>query len=243
MHICSYDDRCGSIPRYPQIFNKNGVWWKCERNTEEFSEENDDEQVEDDLEIMESGSIRLLSLLSTERHEGQQKLAGGKDNKKAQKSGTNTSKKRGVTISTVEKWKRDYDKCLQTSVWLDYEKMDQEFVLSLKCKVCCKFEDKIQSVRNFNCAFINGSKNLSSSAMKDHGKNDMHQTAMRLYNKHKAKSITEYSPLARAFSSLDPNTKRDLDSLFHLQGKSCFHQNGPTVWTTGKTWCTIRYRV
>ena len=59
-------------------------------------------------------------------------------------------------------------------------------------------------------------KNLHSPAMKDHGKSEMHQMAMRLYNKHKAKSITEYSPLARAFSSIDASTKQDLEKTFDL---------------------------
>ena len=49
---------------------------------------------------------------------------------------THVAKKQGVTISTVEKWKRDYDKSLNTCLWLEYEKMDREFVSVLKCNVC-----------------------------------------------------------------------------------------------------------
>ena len=42
------------------------------------------------------------------------------------------------------------------------------------------------------------------------------QMAMQLYNKHNAKSITEYSPLARAFSCIDASTKRDLEKKNYL---------------------------
>lgn len=124
--------------------------------------------------------------------------------------------KRGVTISTVEKWKRDYDKSLNTSLWLEYEKMDREFVSSLKCKVCKQFTDKIQSARNFNPAFINGSKNLRASAMKDHGKTDMHQMAMRLYNKYRAEDVTDYAPIAKALCTLDKKSKQTLQRKFEV---------------------------
>ena len=39
---------------------------------------------------------------------------------------------KNVTVITVEKWKRDYDKSLNTSLWLEYEKLDREFVSLLK---------------------------------------------------------------------------------------------------------------
>ena len=104
-------------------------------------------------------------------------------------------KKQGVTVITVKKWKTDYDKSLNTSLWLEYEKMDREFVSLLKCKVHKQFSDKIQSARNFNPAFINGSKNLRASAMKDVGKTDMHQMAMHLYNKYHAEE--DYAPIAK----------------------------------------------
>ena len=86
--------------------------------------------------------------------------------------------------------------------------MDREFVSVLKCKVCKRFNDKIQSARNFNPAFINGSKTLRASAMKDHGKTDMHQMAMRLYNKYHAEDVTEYAPIAKALCMLDKMTKQ-----------------------------------
>jgi len=112
--------------------------------------------------------------------------------------------------------------------------MDCECVSALKCKVCIRFNDKIQSVRNFNAAFLNGLKNLCSSAVKDHRKADMHQTAIRLYSKCQSKSVTDYSPLARALYTLDASTKWTLEnkfnlSLFHLQGKYSFYQNGSVM--------------
>ena len=94
--------------------------------------------------------------------------------------------------------------------------MNREFVSSLKCKVCKQFSDKIQSARNFNPAFINGSKNLRASAMKDHGKTDMHQMAMRLYNKYHAEDVTDYAPIAKALCTLDEKSKLTLLRKFEI---------------------------
>ena len=59
--------------------------------------------------------------------------------------------------------------------------MDREVVSRIKCKVCKQFSDEIQSARNFNSAFISGSLNHRASAMKDHGKSDLHQMAIYIF--------------------------------------------------------------
>ena len=84
-------------------------------------------------------------------------------------------KRRRVTISTVEKWKRESDKMLNTTVWLSYNKLDHNHMVFLKCTVCIQFKDKINSCRNFNPAFIEDSKNLCASSYKDHTATDMHK--------------------------------------------------------------------
>ena len=94
--------------------------------------------------------------------------------------------------------------------------MDREYVSVLKCKVCKRFIDKIQSARDFKPAYINGSKNLRASAMKGHGKTDMHQMAMHLYNKYRAEDITDYASIAKVFSTLDKTTKQTLQKKFEI---------------------------
>ena len=107
-------------------------------------------------------------------------------------------KKRKVTISTVEKWKKESDKTMNTTVWLAYDKFDRDHVSSLKCSVCIRFADKINSCRNFNPAFIEGSKNLRASSFKDHAATNMHKRAMILFHKSKSSSVAEDSQIARA---------------------------------------------
>ena len=84
------------------------------------------------------------------------------------------SKKRGLTTKTVDKWIADYDKTLNTTTWLKYDKVDRGYVATLKCSVCFHFNDKLRSARNYNPAFIVDSTNLHASAFKEHAASDMH---------------------------------------------------------------------
>jgi len=52
-------------------------------------------------------------------------------------------KKRGVTAETVDKW----IKALSTTTWLQYNKADREYVASLKCLMCIRFQDKLRGAR------------------------------------------------------------------------------------------------
>ncbi len=90
------------------------------------------------------------------------------------------SKKRSVTIKTVEKWISENDKDLATAVWLKFEKAGQQCVAALKCSVCTQYEERLYSCRHFKRAFIDGSSNLRCSSFKDHATTDMHQKAMKL---------------------------------------------------------------
>ena len=46
------------------------------------------------------------------------------------------SKKRAIAAKTVEKWKKEYDKDLDTATWLHYEMEDHDHMHILNCCVC-----------------------------------------------------------------------------------------------------------
>ena len=130
-------------------------------------------------------------------------------------------KKRKVTISTVEKWKKESDKAINTTVWLAYEKRDRDHVASLKCSARIQFADKIHSCRNFNQAFIEGSQNLRASSFKDHAATDMHKRAMILFHKSRSSDVAEYALITRALSTLDPDTASKLKRKFEVAYLIC----------------------
>ena len=60
------------------------------------------------------------------------------------------SKKRAIVAKTVEKWKKEYNKELDTATWLCYEMEDHDHVLILNCCVCTQFRQKLEGMRNYN---------------------------------------------------------------------------------------------
>ena len=108
------------------------------------------------------------------------------------------SKKRAVTVATVEKWIVDHDKTFNTATWM---KINRFQVSHLKYSVCERFVDKLRGCRNFSPAFIEGSTNLRTSSFKDHARSDMHERAMRLLKKEQSSNVFEYAPIARHFAA------------------------------------------
>ena len=58
---------------------------------------------------------------------------------------------------------RKNDKELDTTIWLKFDMVpgDREHVSALKCRVCIQFNEWLTSLRNYNPAFVNGSKNTT----------------------------------------------------------------------------------
>ena len=106
-------------------------------------------------------------------------------------------------MKSVDKWIVDNDKTLNTTTWLKYDKVDREYVATLKCSVCFRFNDKLRSARNYNSAFVVGSTNLRASAFKEHAASDMHLRAMTLLKKSQGSALVEYSPIAKMLNTLD----------------------------------------
>ena len=93
------------------------------------------------------------------------------------------SKKRAIAAKMVGKWKKENDKELDTATWLCYKMEDRDHVLSLNCCVCTQFRQKLECMRNYNKAYVVGSKNLRASSFKDLASSEMHSHAMLLLKK------------------------------------------------------------
>ena len=127
-------------------------------------------------------------------------------------------KKRAVNRRTVEKWVTENDKSLTTSVWLKFDMADRDHVATLKCSVCSRFKKKLESMRNYRAAFIDGTTNYRTSTFKEHAATDMHARAMLLLKKEQSTSVCEYSPIAIALaqSSMDATTRETVKKKFDI---------------------------
>ena len=121
-----------------------------------------------------------------------------------------------VQLSTFDKWKRELDREHDTMLWLycDNDKADRLLVSTLWCKVCRDYETKIAGMRNYSCAWIEGSCNHRTSNIVDHAKSDQHKAAMNNMHKAMAKARNEpvcsYSAVAKALLTIDDAEKSRL---------------------------------
>ena len=125
-----------------------------------------------------------------------------------------SSKKRVVTHATFVKWQHDFDKELSTMTWLDCEsRMNgrKKIVDKLKCKLCTKFESKIEGRENFSNQWILAADSVRASNVRDHAQNDQHAHSMALLKKENAVAVglgpVSYAPITRALNKL-PDEER-----------------------------------
>lgn len=83
-------------------------------------------------------------------------------------NGSFLCKKRSITKETVDNWIVENNKALNMMTWLQYDRKDCEYVVSLECSVCIPYQNQLHGVQNYNPAFISGSTNLQMSCFKHH---------------------------------------------------------------------------
>jgi len=90
---------------------------------------------------------------------------------------------RRLSKATFDKWKRDDEVTHQTMSWLSCElERYNNYVATLHYSVCKRFEQYIESGRNFSAVWISGLLNKKLSNVIDHASSNVHKAAMsRLY--------------------------------------------------------------
>ena len=77
----------------------------------------------------------------------------------------------------------EYDRTLNTTVWLKFYMADRDHVASLRCAVSTQFKDNLVSMRNFRPAFIEGTTNVQTSTFKEHAATSMHERVIGQFKK------------------------------------------------------------
>ncbi|KAL5506170.1 hypothetical protein EMCRGX_G007757 [Ephydatia muelleri] len=118
------------------------------------------------------------------------------------------AKKRQVTVSTFEKWQREYDRDHQTLTWLKCEKdrENRSLVGTLWCHVCREYKHKICSMKSYSDAWISGSTNQRTTNVLEHAASDQHKAAMTclrtLHAKAKNEPVVNYAPIASCLMTM-----------------------------------------
>ena len=145
------------------------------------------------------------------------------DDEEIEVHGGKTQKRSAVLYETFKKWQRDFDKELQSLAWLDCVTTFQsgkKVVVALRCSICCRFKERIQSLRNFSDKWILGADSLRTSNIRDCSKTNQHVQAMRLLAKEHATARgdgpSSYAPILQAMSTLSDTEKTRLKRKFDI---------------------------
>ena len=109
-------------------------------------------------------------------------------------------RKRRVTVKTIHKWVIECDRKMDTSVWLRYDKVNHEYVATLKCCVSAELNEKLRGMRNYNPAFAVGSGFCECPATKI----TLLPTCtseLCFCSRSRAPLMLQYAPIAKAYSN------------------------------------------
>ena len=115
--------------------------------------------------------------------------------KKIKKSST----KRTLSVATTDNWKNSLLIKYSGEVWLEVniDPANKTNVSTLACKICKRFEDRINSIKNFNEAWVrDGSKRLLLHAAIEHAEGEPHKKAYDLHLKEQGLSIRQRSEVS-----------------------------------------------
>lgn len=141
--------------------------------------------------------------------------AGGSDSSDIQSK----QAKRQVSVATFQKWQSQQEKEYKAVSWLRCDKQ-QNYVTTLWCQTCRKFENKIRGTKNFSIAWILGSTNQKLSNVLCHAKSDQHKLSMSLLRTEQAKAankpVTSYAPIAQSLLSMEKTLQQKMCKKFDI---------------------------
>ena len=91
------------------------------------------------------------------------------------------TKMRAVCQKTVEKWIKENDGSLNTTVWLKFNSDRHDYVNTLSCIVCRLYKDKLLGMRNYHPVFVDGTSIVRASSFNDHAMTDMYKRTMAFF--------------------------------------------------------------
>ena len=138
----------------------------------------------------------------------------------------NKKLKRRVSLATFDKWKRQFNDDYHTSRWLQCDKDNTDYTVTLLwCEVCRKYKDQIRTMRNFSSAWVNGSANQRNSNIVDHAKSEQHAAAMARMRtetgeaageEEKMVFVVENAALLASFSIMDETEMERIKRKFQI---------------------------
>ena len=125
------------------------------------------------------------------------------------------TKKRAICQKTVEKWIKENDQSLNTTVWLKFDSDSHDHVDTLLCKICSQFKDKLLGMCNYHPAFVEGTNNVRASSFNDHAVTNIHTHFVWVLGEYKP--LPEEKPnMVTSFRSTTHKRRYDENSTVYM---------------------------
>lgn len=119
-------------------------------------------------------------------------------------------------LKTVQRWEKDF------GCEFDYDQEDG-FVVRLRCKLCTKWESRINNIRNFSSTWIYpGSESIKKYAIQGHTNSASHLEAKRIEDTSKMgiemymNHVVDETPIGRSFKNICAKDRESLRIKFNL---------------------------
>lgn len=75
-------------------------------------------------------------------------------------------------LKTVKNWQKEYN------IKIEWDIQPGGNAANIRCSTCKEHDDRLQGMKNYSCAWVEGSKNATSDSVKKHVNTDMHKHAV-----------------------------------------------------------------
>ena len=118
-------------------------------------------------------------------------------------------------LKTVKNWEKEYN------IKLEWDFQPGGNAGSIRCSMCKEYDDRLQGLKNYSRAWVEGSKSATSDSVKKHVNTDMHKHAVDIAMKkhHGSERYTENvmksTPIGKSITKMEEHSKEVLKMWFN----------------------------
>lgn len=118
-------------------------------------------------------------------------------------------------LKTVKNWAKEYN------IKLEWDIKPGGNVENVRCSTCKEHDDRLQGQKNYNRAWVDGSKNATSDSVKKHVHSDMHKRGVdiemkkHLGSERYAENVMKNTPIGKSLAKMEEHAKEVLKMRFN----------------------------
>ena len=118
-------------------------------------------------------------------------------------------------LKTVKHWEKEYD------IKLEWDVKPSGNAENIRCLTCKDNDGRLQGLKNYNCSWIDSSKNATSDSVRKHVNTDMHRRAVdiemqkHLGSQKYAENVMKTTPIGKSLTKMEERSKEMLKMRFN----------------------------